>query len=960
MKIALYLLAAVVLSINSVCFAYDPPPQANNPGEIIFFTEESISEVEPIQVTCTLAGVVFNNTAVWNDDVSSQHTEYGTYLFPGTSTYNNRLRGSTHELTTSRNLVSWESVYEGDAVADVDECTGMVGWGVYSFNLHLQGSQSGDIYFTLNTLDGRWMYENGADDPTNKFIFKVTREQDGTLTLELFNWNLGFFVEVETQSTVFYWSNNVTGSRFREGLNSATLIPFILNRSETYPLGCESALIDVHLRCEQSLVIGSGKSIFIEDFLNPNTQTTESTILRFHDNKGLLLSFDNNANSFATLHVLGHRMGSDHSIIFAHASYDGTQTEHRSLWLGINAYRSQPNQSSYNISLKHCMILNAKIGLYVENTPQNAGEYQLEIDSCRIRYADDKAVHTISSNINLTNSEIDDCMYGVIHDYYSYNHTNANRIHACRIEDIEFSGIQVRSHTNPYSVQYGRPEKLSIQGNFLQDCEYHGITIYESLSIIAGNHISASGGTKSNETPPAGYSGLLAVWSDISFHANLVETNTAYGLQADNNSLVRGNYLNFNLGDGGYGGIDNYNLLLQGRNCFVENDFNVGASNNVNPVPGWDNTKIILGQRASLNEPFGLEFVGHGNSFVNPTQDDNPLHLKYQMTAEQGSKIWAYRNFWSSDDPSEPVSIESSAKIYRESTLPDVDDTCERFLSPQSGRIVSSSAQGYSDDAELILTRILLGLTDDAASMTYGSIDAGLDSAEIGIRTLALRTAYIYDYDSVARDTLRKYALWPHDPGETVNLLTSTALVDLITAEILVDNWEGAVLAIDTLLTRQTPALVKARFLAEKASYFFRSTADSIHISIIDSLLSVYPNENSILLTKYMISLDSTLLGLMSKSGSRYMDDRHVTSPRIVTFPNPAVGNQTILVSAPDQLRSVSLLDQLGRTVASASWSYVLANHGVQLSYSLPSGMYFLALGYPDNTVFCKILIARR
>jgi hypothetical protein len=151
----------LVITISNDCFATDPPPvQAGNAGEVIFFTETAYED--PIIVTCTLAGVVFDQDAIWNTDVSGLHPQYDSYIHYGTNNENNKLAGSTNALTNSNGLISWESVYDADEAASSDICTGMIGWGKYVFTVGNE-NEDPDIVFSLNTLDGRWMYSGDPD-----------------------------------------------------------------------------------------------------------------------------------------------------------------------------------------------------------------------------------------------------------------------------------------------------------------------------------------------------------------------------------------------------------------------------------------------------------------------------------------------------------------------------------------------------------------------------------------------------------------------------------------------------------------------------------------------------------------------------------------------------------------------------------------------------------------------------
>ncbi len=942
-----------------------PPPHYDNPGEVIFFTAENQSAVEPIVVSCSLNGIVFDNEAIWNDQVSDQHSDYDSYNFLGTSNPNNALLGSTHELTTSRTMVAWESVYDGDYAASPSYCTGMVGWGVYTFSLGY-GSAEPEIMFTLNTVDGRWMYQSGANHQTNKFIFRVTREVTSGISLEVYNWDLGFFVTLESFSTVTFWMNNVASNRFRDGLDSSPVQPFTLSINQEYPLGCDEAMIDVHLVCDAWLKIACGKKISIVDYFDEYTQEYESTIVRFATGKGIEVGFNNIPYLTTTLFIQGQGTANPKSVVLASKSYNGGVDTRYNLWYGIKAYRASDKYSSSDIYLYHCAVLNAVYGLKVERLEIDDQFHRLEIDGCIIRYCGNKCVETLNSNINLHHTDIDYSSLGVWYDGYSFNNNHPNRIEHCNIQDIDQFGIVIDRHARGYDVSMGRANILAIEGNFLQDCKYHGISAHKSLAMIHWNHFSRLGWTGASETYPAGYCGVWSNGCEMSFHENLIELCTAYGLQADNCSSIKGNYHNYNTEDGGYFSIGDSNPLIWGLNCFTENDFNVGTSNNTSDSR-FRPTTIVLGQRPIIYDPLGLSYIGHGNTFRYPTRTAQGALKPYHMTAEQSSEIWAFRNYWLSltylpgDPDPEPINVTSNAQIHREDPLPDdVEDACGHFEIPPQNRNVYSSAQTYSDNAEMILTRTLLGLTDTAAMMAYNAIDNSMDSAEIRILMLALRAAYIFDYDVVARDTLRKYAFDPHDPGATVDYLTSTALAHLITAEILVDNWEGAIVAIDTVLARDVPPIVKAEYLAQKVAYYFKTTSDSSYLSTLDNLLTLYPDNKSILVEKFLITQDTSCLSQMAKAASPPNQSNAAPRPGVVSFPNPAQQYQTILAANAMDVRTVTLYDYLGRAVDASSYTYSLSDDGIHMTYNLPEGLYFMSIRFNDSILHTKVVVHRR
>ncbi|MFZ1729858.1 MAG: T9SS type A sorting domain-containing protein [Bacteroidota bacterium] len=956
MKTAMCLVLMFTVASVMNCFATDPP-YSNSPGEVIFYTEESY--VDPIVVSCTLSGVVFDHEAIWNVLVPSSHPGYNDYTHYGTSTKNNSLAGSVNELTHSTTYICWESIYETDDQAQPPNCTGMIGWGNYTFAVGNE-NEDPEVSFTLNTIDGRWMYSGDSNGPENKFIFRVVRGISG-IEVYIYNQNTDSWDTITIGSNKTYWKNNANGSRYRDGLDPNSTMPFTLSNAQSYPVACDYAILDVPLACTASLLIGTGKTLQIHDYYDDYTSGYQNTVVRFESLTGIVVDFENDPNITTTLIITGHEINNLKTVVLASSDYAGSPNARDDPWNGIKAnYMNTPGlsqPSSYYLYLKDCAIYNTITGIDAKLPDYNILEHHLELISCRIMYCITMGIRAWNSSLYVHNSAIYYAGAGILYVGYTFNHSCPNRIDSSTIGYSEMHGISIVNHKSniDYYQTLGNPNRLELRGNHVQSNIKHGIAMFNSIAMLRENVLNANGKTNGIETPTEGYCGLWANQSQISFHRNQAIGNTAYGLQADNQSYVQGNYMNYSgAEEDSYGELQVSNPLLQGYNCFSWNDYNIGASNNYYPINDWDVTKIFLGTPLASGDPLPLDYIGDWNSFSTPTKTLPQSSDLGQMTAEQGSLIMAFRNYWGESTAYQET---TNGDVQTDLNLLGIDDACDQWATQPSGGNYSPIT--LSDEAQIILTRVLLGFTDSAASLAYNTIDNSLDSVEIGIKMLALRSAYIYDKDIAARDTLRKYAFKPYNPGIQLEFITYSALVDLITAEILLDNTEGAVLAIDSILYRTVPKEIKAKYLANKAEILINRVGDSSYIAILDSLLSVYPGENSILAAKYLTTFDSTYTGFFPKSATNGDKSIIPVSSEVIAYPSPAFTEQILQIDGLAEVKNVVLFDYLGRSIDRSRYSYNRLDDRISFEYRLDDGVYIMVIVAEGDTMVKKVVVSK-
>jgi hypothetical protein len=549
---------------------------------------------------------------------------------------------------------------------------------------------------------------------------------------------------------VTYWDDIASGSRFRDGLNPNSTEPFTLSISQEYPLECDYALLDVPLECNANLYIGSGKTLEIFDYDDDNNGSYKNTILRFgHDafnhKTGIIVGFENDPDVTTTLNIQGHYDANNNfeTVILASSDYSGSPDESDAEWIGIKANgtaNSYAHPSSYHLNIAYCAILNPYNGIEATLKPQSRDrQHYLKVKACRILYASFHGIITQNSALHLQGTAIERALIGIRYEGYTFNASYPNKIEDCYIYYSKLHGIQVFGHGKDFATSK-EPNRLEISGCHVHNNLKHGMFIYESIVSIMYNTINDNGKTNGAETLPNGYDGAWVDGSTVVFHENQAQTNTAYGLQADNASFVQGNYLNYSSPSRSYGILSAVNDLLYGNNCFHMNDYNVGTSNNSGADMCWEPVSIIvLGQPTSVSDPLPPIYIGGHNSFSTPNKllPNSPDYG--QMTAEQSSVIWAYKNYWGNTRGGSSTSVQQSTNAHIHSDFTCIsEDVCDRFApQPPSG---GSTSIAYSDDAGMILTRVLLGFADSAAQRAYNKIDGSMDSVEIEIKMLALRT----------------------------------------------------------------------------------------------------------------------------------------------------------------------------------------------------------------------------
>jgi hypothetical protein len=257
----------------------------------------------------------------------------------------------------------------------------------------------------------------------------------------------------------------------------------------------------------------------------------------------------------------------------------------------------------------------------------------------------------------------------------------------------------------------------------------------------------------------------------------------------------------------------------------------------------------------------------------------------------------------------------------------------------------------------MILNRVVLGFGDSAVNLTYDNIDNSMDSVELGIRMLALRSAYVFNRNAVARDTLRKYAFKPFNPGVPVDFITNTAVVNLVMAEVLLDNVEGALQAIDSVLYRSVPNEMKVHYLAKKAEIYVHDVGDSSYIAVIDSLLYLDPTNNDLLTAKYMVSGDTAYTVWYEKRGADYTSAPSPETAEIHSYPTPAMSEQTVWMDNPGEVSNVLLYDYLGREIDKSRYEYSQAGESISFVYRLDSGVYLQVIVTDKGTRVNRIVV---
>jgi hypothetical protein len=323
------------------------------------------------------------------------------------------------------------------------------------------------------------------------------------------------------------------------------------------------------------------------------------------------------------------------------------------------------------------------------------------------------------------------------------------------------------------------------------------------------------------------------------------------------------------------------------------------------------------------------------------------------MTAEQSSEIWAFGNLWKQSN--NLIDLQTNGRVYSDFITQGMQDACD-LESPPIGSGISSTVT-CSEQARMILTKVLLGMTDEAAASTYNSINCSADSSDINIWMLALRCAYVFDGDTIAADTLKKYAYNPCNPGASMDYLTQTAVVNLVNAEILMNNYEGAIRAIDSILYREAPEEVKRKFLAYRAEVMYSDAGDTSYASVIDSMLSIYPYDNDIKNAKYMISFDTmTVLSFNKRTKEEH---RPITSNQqeISAYPSPARHTQTIEMYSDNTIVNIEIYDFFGRKVSSSFYRYSVNAGVVNLHFNLPTGHYYIRIYMKHGFKISRLIV---
>ncbi|MBE0643916.1 MAG: T9SS type A sorting domain-containing protein [Bacteroidetes bacterium] len=185
----------------------------------------------------------------------------------------------------------------------------------------------------------------------------------------------------------------------------------------------------------------------------------------------------------------------------------------------------------------------------------------------------------------------------------------------------------------------------------------------------------------------------------------------------------------------------------------------------------------------------------------------------------------------------------------------------------------------------------------------------------------------------------------------------STAVTNLVMAEVLLDNVEGAVQTMDSVIYREVPDRMRVHYLAKKAELLMKSTGDSSYIATIDSLLYLYPTDNAVLNSKYIVTGDASYTTWYSKRIGQ--DSRNVipNTIAITAYPSPASAVQTITITNLKVISNVAIYDYLGRKVDKSRYDYSVAGDNIYFSYNISSGIYLLVITTPDHRYSNKFVI---
>ena len=223
-------------------------------GEIVFILgslDENLTE-DP-EITMNLNGPVFGEYGDWNVAVEITHNNYGDYS-------SDDLYGTSMTLEEgTRDIICWESAYEGDDTANPDKCPGMVGWGEYEISIV---SDENTLTFDLSTLDGEWM---NVDTAANQLIFYLEFEENA-ITAQIYNWSSSSWESVAQDDRITYWENHSTG-RNRTTIEALSE-DFGIRGSSEIPLVVTETDLDINVHIKGDIEIPSGKSLHIKDYYN--------------------------------------------------------------------------------------------------------------------------------------------------------------------------------------------------------------------------------------------------------------------------------------------------------------------------------------------------------------------------------------------------------------------------------------------------------------------------------------------------------------------------------------------------------------------------------------------------------------------------------------------------------------------------------------------------------------------
>jgi hypothetical protein len=150
---------------------------------------------------------------------------------------------------------------------------------------------------------------------------------------------------------------------------------------------------------------------------------------------------------------------------------------------------------------------------------------------------------------------------------------------------------------------------------------------------------------------------------------------------------------------------------------------------------------------------------------------------------------------------------------------------------------------------------------------------------------------------------------------------------------------------------------MRVHYLAKKAEILVTGAGDSFYISVIDSLLVLYPTKNDVITAKYMISQDTTYTIWYEKRCANRAVGSGPSTPIITSFPSPASTSQTVRIENLGEITDIILYDYLGRRIDKSRFSYTRADDNLWLSYNLESGLYILTVHTSDGVIANKVLI---